>query len=124
MRWLPPMQSIDPLESKTKSARRRFWNIFFGCSFPLLVGLLFLWNYVLTVDRGGAVGGKIENGQFFVIGNSDIFNEVSPLQWSLNITVTCLTFASVLLAMAGITYFFLRYYFIPVIRARNSKKLY
>ena len=121
MKWLPQMAPRDPLESNVKIRRRRRWDIFFGSSFPLLIGLAFLWNNVSAADGGSAIGGRIVNGKFLVYHDIGVFSPVSGLEWFFNLAVSCLALASALLAIGGMTYFAVRYFFLPTIKARANR---
>ncbi len=121
MRWLPQMAPRDPLESSQKIRRRRRLDIFFASSFPVLIALVLLWNYIAHTDGGSALGGRIANGKFFVFHDNGVFLVISGWEWFLNLAVSCLAFVSALIAIAGMAYFAFRYFFIPTLKARSEK---
>ena len=106
-----------------RSERRRshFWDYFFLLSYPPGIGSLFLVEWQTRTIGGSAYGGRYGGGQFFVITDSDKFVPVEPVAWITNIVLTFLMVALFLVMIAGIVYFFVRY-FLPYVRSRSGLK--
>ena len=71
-------------------------------------------GHLKVIDKGSALGGKIENGLFFVINDNGVLSRVSPFVWILNLISVCLTILFALLGMVGFGYFLIKYVFGPL----------
>jgi hypothetical protein len=74
---------------------------------------------------GAAIGGKIENGIFYVKNDNDIFKSVSSFDWNIDLILGCITFPLGVIAVIGLAYFPIKYYFAPLFKKMSQgKKLY
>jgi hypothetical protein len=103
--------------------RRRTWDIILGCSYALLFALILLGNHIKDMDCGSAFGGKIESRKFIVISDKGNFQSVGASEWILNLGLTLLVMVVAPVAMRGLIYFPLRYYFIPLMKAKQKRNL-
>jgi len=75
------------------------------------------------MDCGSAFGGKIESRKFIVISDKGNFQSVGASEWILNLGLTLLVMVVAPVAMRGLIYFPLRYYFIPLMKAKQKRNL-
>jgi hypothetical protein len=103
-----------------KTRRGRFFDVLFASSLPfaLLIGLL--WNLQIRAIGGAAIGGKIENGLFFVVSNSGGFRSVTSSEWVLSLILACFTLLGGFLVGCGFIYFGVKYFFYPYFKSRRK----
>jgi hypothetical protein len=121
MNWVPKLKARDPMESTASLRRGRFWDLWFALSYPLVLGVGFFVNYRISKDGGSALGGKIEQGAFYVLSDSGKLSRTSGPEWVVSLVLGCLCFLFGVIAAVGLAYFPMKYYFLPLLRNRQER---